>query len=291
MDKILVFVEIKGDEVKKVSLELLSEGRKARRGRAAYEWRPSPWAAVGRRSRKSSSPYADTLVHITDPLLDAYTPEGYALALGRLCPRGGAEDDPRGGHADGARFPPQGGRPPGCGIVSDVTAANWLDEPVTFVRPMYGGKVLTEVSCAGYPVIVTTRPNTFDIADAGDTTGRFVERQAALVGRPGADQGAAGRGEGRKAKVDLTEADIIVSGGRGLKAAENFTLLEDLAGRHRRHGRGNEVRRRREMAGPGGPGGQEREDGLAEALYSGRHFRGHPSHHGHGYFEGGPCHQ
>jgi len=116
----------------------------------------------------------------------------------------------------------------GCGIVSDVVSAKWLDDPVTFVRPMYGGKVLTEVSCAGYPVIVTTRPNTFEIIAAGDSPGRFVERQAALP---------AGRVRSRvlrieekpKAKVDLTEADIIVSGGRGLKAAENFTLIEDLA--------------------------------------------------------------
>ena len=59
----------------------------------------------------------------------------------------------------------------GCGIVSDVTAANWTDEPVTFVRPIYGGKVLTQVSCACSPVLVTTRPNTFDIIAAGDKPG------------------------------------------------------------------------------------------------------------------------
>jgi electron transfer flavoprotein alpha subunit len=79
-----------------------------------------------------------------------------------------------------------------------------------------------------YPAIVTTRPNTFPIEPSGDTAGEFVEKEMGIT----ADQvktKAIRVEEGSKAKVDLTEADVIVTGGRALKAAENFTLLDELA--------------------------------------------------------------
>jgi electron transfer flavoprotein alpha subunit len=227
MDKIIVFVEIKGDEVRKASLELLSEGRRlAEVGRYTVEA-----VTLGRLPlalKEKLMRYADTLVHIADPLLDTYTPEGYALAFGAHARESAPKIILAGATQMGRDFLPRVAVLLGCGIVSDVTAVRWLDEPVTFVRPIYGGKVLTEVSCAGYPAIVTTRPNTFDVVDPGERMGEFVERQASLS----ADQVKTRLlrvEEKPRGKVDLTEADIIVSGGRGLKAAENFTLIEELA--------------------------------------------------------------
>ncbi len=227
MDKILVFVEIKGDEVRKASLELLSEVRNlADAGHYTLEavtLAPLPLAL-----KEKLMHYADTLVHIADPFLDTYTPEGYALAFGAYARESAAKMILAGATQIGRDFLPRVAVLLGCGIVSDVTAVKWLDEPVTFVRPIYGGKVLTEMSCAGYPVIVTTRPNTFDVVVPGERMGGFVERQASL---------SAGQVKTRtlrveekpRGKVDLTEADIIVSGGRGLKAPENFALIEELA--------------------------------------------------------------
>ena len=99
---------------------------------------------------------------------------------------------------------------------------------MSFVRPIYGGKVLTEVSPAAYPVIVTTRPNTFPVAEAAGGAGTLVEKQAGLDAS--AMHTKVLRVEQKQAgKVDLTEADTIVSGGRGLKAPENFALIEELA--------------------------------------------------------------
>lgn len=227
MDKILIFVEIKGDEVKKASLELLSEGKKlAQAGRYSVEA-----VTLGRLPpavKEKLIYYADTLVHIRDPLLDAYTAEGFSLAFGAYARESGPKMILAGATQMGRDFLPRVAVLLGCGIVSDVTAVKWLEDPVTFVRPVYGGKVLTEVSCTGYPAIVTTRPNTFDVIGAGDKPGQFVERPASLSAAQVKTRVLRVE-EKPRGKVDLTEADIIVSGGRGLKAPENFALIEELA--------------------------------------------------------------
>lgn len=227
MDKMLVFVEMKGDEVRKASLELLSEGRRLTEA-GCYTVEAVALGRLPLALKEKLMRYADTLVHIADPLLDAYTPEGYALAFGAYARESAPKMILAGATQMGRDFLPRVAVLLGCGIVSDVTAVNWLDDPVTFVRPIYGGKVLTEVSCAGHSAIVTTRPNSFDVADPGERMGEFVERQASLS----ADQVKTRMlrvEEKPRGRVDLTEADIIVSGGRGLKAAENFMLIEELA--------------------------------------------------------------
>ena len=227
MEKILIFVETKGDEVKKASLELLSEGMKlAGTGRFAVE--AVALGPLAPRAAEKVLPYAETLVRINDPLLETYAPEAYALALADYAREAGARMVLAGATQMARDFLPRAAVLLGCGIASDVTAARWLDDPVTFVRPMYGGKVLAEVSFAGSPMIVTTRPNTFGVTAPGGGGGRLTERQAGLS--PDRVRTKVLRVEAKaREKVDLTEADLIVSGGRGLKAAENFKVIEDLA--------------------------------------------------------------
>ena len=253
MDKILVFVETKGDEVRKASLELLSEGRRlAEAGRYTLEA-----VTLGQMSlvlKEKLIGYADTLVHISDPLLDPYTPEGYALAFAAYARESAPKIILAGATQMGRDFLPRVAVLLGCGIVSDATAVNWNEEPVTFVRPMYGGKVLTEVACTDYPAIVTTRPNAFDVVDPGERMGEFVERQASLSG----DQVKTRLlrvEEKPRGKVDLTEADIIVSGGRGSEGCGEFCAYRRTRRGSRRRGGSNEVRGRCKVAGPGGPGG------------------------------------
>ncbi len=113
-------------------------------------------------------------------------------------------------------------------MVSDVTGANWFDEPMTFVRPMFGGKVFAEVAFPASPVVVTARPNSFAMDIPEGIKGEYEERTAGSLA--GAIHTRVVRVEETKGDaVDLTEADLIVAGGRGLKATENFKLVEELA--------------------------------------------------------------
>lgn len=228
MESILVFVETKGDEVKKASLELLSEGRRlTETGRFSME--AVTLGVVASSAMERIAHFAEKVVHVVDPLLDTYSPEGYASALAGYARFSRPGMILAGATQMGRDFLPRAAVLLACGIASDVTGAQWLDEPATFVRPVYGGKVLTEVSCEGSPFIILTRPNTFEISDPGPKRGEVEEWNATLPA-DSVKTRVLRKEEKPRGKADLTEADTIVAGGRGLKAAENFAILEELAG-------------------------------------------------------------
>jgi len=227
VEKILIFVEMKDDKPRNASLELLSEGKRLREaGRFSVE--AVVLGQIPAAATEIILPYVEKLVNIVDPVLDGYTAEGQALALASYA----REISPKLVLAAATRmgrdFMPRVAVLLQAGVASDVTGANWLDNPITFIRPILGGKVLTEISFTAYPAVVTTRPKTFGITEPDLQRGEFMERKTNL---------AAGQArtkvlrieEKAKGKVDLAEADIIVSGGHGMKAAENFALLEELA--------------------------------------------------------------
>lgn len=228
MDTIIIFVETKGDEVRKASMELLCEGaRLSAGGKFAVEavcFGPLTLALKDRLLASTSK-----LVHFTDASLASYSPEGYAYALSGYAREIGAKMVMAGATGIGRDFLPRAAVILEAGMISDATAANWGNDPLTFIRPQFGGKVFAEVSFAQSPVVVTMRPNSFAMEMPEGIEGEYVERTA------GVPDGTihttlVRRGEAKSGAVDLTEADLVVAGGRGLKAAENFKLIEDLAG-------------------------------------------------------------
>ena len=94
---------------------------------------------------------------------------------------------------------------------------------VTVSRYMYGGKVIADVALAGAPVVVTLRPNTFSVNEAAGAGA--VEKIAPAVGDVRARVVSQQLESG---KVDLTEADVVVSGGRGMGGAD-YSVVESLA--------------------------------------------------------------
>lgn len=115
----------------------------------------------------------------------------------------------------------------GAGLVSDCVALKVVDGGLEARRPMYAGKAFATVRWEGEPRLATLRPNVFpvgtpDRAKKGEVvTGTPEPNARARVTKVEAT--AAG-------KLELTEAQVIVSGGRGLKGPEHFHLVEDLAG-------------------------------------------------------------
>jgi len=111
--------------------------------------------------------------------------------------------------------------------MNDVTEITFKDG-VTVKRPLYAGKCSAQVTFSDdSKKILLLRPNQVMVLDAkGAGAGDTVS--IALNDVPGKSKTVSVQ-EGESEKLDLTEASIIVSGGRGLKEAENFKLLEDLA--------------------------------------------------------------
>jgi electron transfer flavoprotein alpha subunit len=110
-----------------------------------------------------------------------------------------------------------------AGLATDCLAIKMDDGQVTATRPMYGGKVLADVALSGTPVIVALRPNT--IAAEAAPAEAAVEKVSVDVGA------VRTRVIGKQlesGKVDLTEAEIIVSGGRGM-GGPDYSVIETLA--------------------------------------------------------------
>ena len=227
MDKILVVIEAKGDEPRKVSIELLSEGLKLAAG-GKFSMEALFLGKLSGSVREKVLNYTEKLIHVTDPVLENYTAEGYALAVAGYAREAGAKLILAGATQRGRDFLPRVTVLLETGIASDVTAAKWDNDPLTFIRPMYGGRVLAEVSFSTAPAIVTVRPNSFAVGAPLAQKGELVEYQAGVT----TEQVRASviKTEATTlGKVDLTEAELIVAGGRGLKSAENFRLIEELA--------------------------------------------------------------
>jgi len=117
------------------------------------------------------------------------------------------------------------------GLAADIVDIEWDGDSILATRPGYGGKAVIKVSPVGPgPQMATLRPKAFD--EPAADTGRSGEKidlaydSAKFSSRTKVIEKFAESGQ----EVSLTDADIIVSGGRGLREADNFKLVRELAG-------------------------------------------------------------
>jgi len=96
-------------------------------------------------------------------------------------------------------------------------------DQIVATRPMYGGKVLADVSLAGTPAIVAIRPRSMDtVADPGAGEVETVDIELTATALSLVDK------QMETGKIELTEADVVVTGGRGM-GSDDFSVVEALA--------------------------------------------------------------
>jgi electron transfer flavoprotein alpha subunit len=109
---------------------------------------------------------------------------------------------------------------------TDVVELAVSDGELTGLRPIYAGKAMASVRVTGQPLVATIRPNSYPAAEAKGGAAP-IERRAA-AGAPGAAKVTAFNAAA-STRPDVAEADIIVTGGRGMGGPEHFAILEALA--------------------------------------------------------------
>jgi len=214
---------------KKVTAELLGEARRwAPELGAAVEavWLTDKAEAEGLRQLGAWG--AERVWLWEDPALVPYRGEVWAPAVAALA----AEEGPRAiwgavtsRHRElmarlAARL--------GVGLAADCVAFSRAEGQLVATRPVYAGKLLSKVRWKATPWVATLRPNVFKAAEADEGRAVKVERPA-LGLAPAPTAFVSRREEAQTGLPELTEAEIVVSGGRGLKGPENFVLLEELA--------------------------------------------------------------
>lgn len=112
-----------------------------------------------------------------------------------------------------------------CGIAVDVIGLDYENNEIIATRPVYAGKALMDVKISSPRKIFTLRPNVFSL---GEPTDQSAEVEIKEVESPNLNVKVI---ELKKSdgKLDVAEAETIVAGGRGLKEADNFKMIEELA--------------------------------------------------------------
>ena len=185
------------------------------------------------------------------------------------------------GTATGKDLAPRVAARLGVPVAADLTdlVADGGGGGLVVTRPVYAGKALLKVKVTAQPAVLSLRPSVFTPdADAAAVT---PERLAVTPG---------GRVTVREIKaapagtLDVAEAQVIISGGRGLKEPANFKVLEELA--HAFGGRGIARRGRCRLASPFRSSRPDGQDGKPVALHRGRHFRCDSASRRHAHVEG-----
>jgi len=168
---------------------------------------------------------ADKVITLTNPAFGSYAPEGYARAIAERVKAGGYRAVVFAASATGKDLAPRVAARLGRPLAQDVTDLAVEDGAVIALRPVYAGKALLKVKVAGSPAVLSLRPNVFTP----------VRRPKSGTVETAPVEGAAGRVVVKEIKaapagtLDVAEAPIVVSGGRGLKEPANFKVLEELA--------------------------------------------------------------
>jgi electron transfer flavoprotein alpha subunit len=226
MGNAIVVCEKDDGKLKRVSLELVSAARRVTSDRVTALMVGSDDESAAALAHQG----ADAVVAL-EPGAD-YDPAGEAQAIADLASEAGADLVLVPSSSRGKELAALAAARLDTAVASEVASLEiGEDGTLSVTRPMYAGKVTASVeSPAGRPHVVTARPNVFAMAEADSS------RQAEVSSRPVPKSETAGRVRLKEiikpeaGELDVAEADIIVSGGRGLKGPDNFAMLEELAG-------------------------------------------------------------
>jgi electron transfer flavoprotein alpha subunit len=117
----------------------------------------------------------------------------------------------------------------GVGLAADAVGFAMDGDRLVATRPVYAGKLLSKVTWAKGPWVATLRPNVFRPAEAQSGKTAKVERPS-VTAPSAAAKFVERREEATTGLPELTEAEIVISGGRGMKGPENYVILEEMAG-------------------------------------------------------------
>lgn len=224
---ILVYIEVREGKVKKSSLEVLSEAK-----RRANELGQEVFAVLVGHGLESLAPKvsqygAKKVIALDNPLLSSYSPSGYAHVLDGLCQELAPECIFFTATSMGKDLAPRLAAQLGVSLASDCIQTTVKDGNLEVKRPIYAGKAFATFRFKSSPIMATLRPNVFPLGTPVDGQGDAEKRDVAVPEdqvRDRVDEVLKEEG----ADLDVTEAEIIVAGGRGLKGSENFDMLREL---------------------------------------------------------------
>ncbi|WP_106769339.1 electron transfer flavoprotein subunit alpha/FixB family protein [Paenibacillus faecalis] len=224
---ILVYAESRDGKLRQVALETLGAARIL-----AEDGDSIRIVLAGSNITEATTaltPYgADTIYAIEHDDLENYTPDAYMAAVQAAIQDAKPEVVLFGHTAIGRDLAPLTAAAMNAGQISDVTAIEVEDGKASFIRPLYAGKAFEKRVFESGPWIVTIRPNNIPAAEPPSGGGSSNIEDIAY---PAPSLRSVVKEVVRKTtgKIDLAEAKVVIAGGRGVKSADGFKPLEELA--------------------------------------------------------------
>jgi electron transfer flavoprotein alpha subunit len=222
--KFLVFIEQRDGKIRKASLEALSLARKLSGGPVAAVL---PGKGVTALAKELGRHGAGTVYVADRDDLALYSNKGYVGALDAAAKKVSPDAVLIAATAMGKDVAPRFAARNDVSVLADVMELRLEGDRLVAWRPVYSGKARAEVDCGSAKLqVATTRPNVF-VAEAAD--GAPEPAVEALELGAIAPRAKVLRVETPESKeLDVSEADIIVSGGRGIKGPEGWPVVRDL---------------------------------------------------------------
>jgi electron transfer flavoprotein alpha subunit len=227
---VMVVVEQRKGVIRKVTWEALSEGKRLADGMGQQMVAVLMGGAGISSQADQLGQWGAAKVYVAEHAeLGDYRTNTYARVVCDLAKEIGPKVILMGASSTGKDLAPRVAGRLGVGLLSDCVSLQIQDGKLVGRRPMYAGKLYGNVACKAEPQMATMRPNVFAKAqpdaslkaelvkvnanfEASDLNAKVLELREEAGGRP-----------------DLTEAEVIVAGGRGMKGPEHFAMLEQLA--------------------------------------------------------------
>ena len=224
-NKVVVLGEVREGALRNVSFEVIAAAKKISGGGEVVGVLLGD--AVQSLAAEMIQYGADRVITVEHPHLKQYTSDAFSQALMAVYEQEKPDAVVFGHTALGKDLSPKIASKLASGLISDVTAIEGEGEAAVFIRPIYSGKAFEKVKNKEGLLFITVRPNNIapleqDASRTGDVSSVTAEITSlrsviAEVVRKSTEG------------VDLSEAKVVVAGGRGVKSAEGFEPLQELA--------------------------------------------------------------
>lgn len=222
--------EQRDGEIRKITYEVASEGRRLADALGEELTVVLLGADIKDKGAELGNYGADRVLVADDPRLGTYTTAGYVAVISQLV----KADDPAilliGASSQGKDLSARLSANLGIGMAQDCTVFSVEDGNLVATRPIYAGKAYARLTFEdSWPQMATARPNVMSINEPDTSRSAEVVDASFSLDDSSLKTKVVDVVKDESGKVDLTEADKIVSGGRGMKGPENYKILEDFA--------------------------------------------------------------
>jgi electron transfer flavoprotein alpha subunit len=225
--KVLVFADRRDGELRQVTLESIAAARLIAEGEKVVV------AVLGSNAQKDvavlAAHGADHILLIEEGQLDTYTTDAYFLAWQHAIDHVQPDCILTGHTTVGKDVAPRIATHYGLGLISDCTSIDLVSDEIIYTRPIYAGKAFIKKVIPSGIQFATIRPNNISVTPPDTSRHATTEKISVQMKEDLLRTVVTKVVKKATSGIDLSEARIVVSGGRGVKSAQGFEPLKELA--------------------------------------------------------------